>query len=832
MAPTAKQPNMTTMYKTLTQAVYLTALFAASSPLPAVAQNTMVTYQGRVTDYGTNFTGLGQFEFALVTSSNANIQATATANIGPLAPPASGNGVLSIYVTNGGSGYSSAPTVTLVGGGGSGARATAVLSVSQSVQSITINDPGSNYLTAPAVVIAPPPANLVITTYWDNDGAPGGNPLAAVSVPVTNGLFTVILGDTSQPNMTSIPVSLFATPNLQLRIWFNDGVSGFSALSPWQLLTAAPYAAYAATGLQGPPGPQGPAGPQGPVGNVGPQGPAGSQGPAGPQGPQGPQGPSGTNGWGLAGNAVAPGQFLGSTNNQPVELWVNSTRALRLEPSATIPNLIGGYSGNVVSGGAQGATIGGGGTVGFPNQNGSTLGTIAGGSGNLINTNANDSVIGGGRQNEIDGGSWGAVIAGGHGNWIQLSTSGGGNSGNSSYSAIGGGYGNLVESNANYSMVGGGYANVNAAIYGTIGGGAQNRAASSASTIGGGAQNTASGGDSTVGGGTLNVATNFGATVGGGYLNTADNSSTVAGGWGNAAVNYSAVGGGQSNSAVYYSTIAGGQISYATNYSTVGGGWRNMAVGGSGLLDGGATVAGGENNNAVGGGATTGGGVSNASRYCGTVGGGLGNGAFGNFSTVPGGEGNAATGAFSFAAGVGAQANEDGTFVWSGSSFSNGYGVSQGTNSFTVYASGGVWFFSGANNSGVGVKLLPNSSAWTSISDRNVKKNIKPVDYQSVLDRLERIPIQQWNYNWEKDGDVPNIGPMAQDFKKAFYPGRDDKGISTLEFDGVELAAIQALNEKLKSKDAELEALKQRNDALAAQMEELRAMVKSLQKSN
>ena len=28
---------------------------------------------------------------------------------------------------------------------------------------------------------------------------------------------------------------------------------------------------------------------------------------------------------------------------------------------------------------------------------------------------------------------------------------------------------------------------------------------------------------------------------------------------------------------------------------------------------------------------------------------------------------------------------------------------------------------------------------------------------------------------------------MAQDFKHAFYPGRDDKGISTLEFDGVEL---------------------------------------------
>jgi hypothetical protein len=84
-----------------------------------------------------------------------------------------------------------------------------------------------------------------------------------------------------------------------------------------------------------------------------------------------------------------------------------------------------------------------------------------------------------------------------------------------------------------------------------------------------------------------------------------------------------------------------------------------------------------------------------------------------------------------------------------------------------------------------------------------------PVDCQAVLEKLAAIPIQQWNYKWEKDSDVPNIGPMAQDFKHAFYPGRDDKGIGTLEFDGVELAAIQGLNQKLNEKDAEIQDLKQ-----------------------
>jgi hypothetical protein len=50
---------------------------------------------------------------------------------------------------------------------------------------------------------------------------------------------------------------------------------------------------------------------------------------------------------------------------------------------------------------------------------------------------------------------------------------------------------------------------------------------------------------------------------------------------------------------------------------------------------------------------------------------------------------------------------------------------------------------------------------------------------------------------------------MAQDFKAAFYPGRD-KGISTLEFDGVELAAIQGLNQKLEQKEMEITELKAR----------------------
>ncbi len=51
-------------------------------------------------------------------------------------------------------------------------------------------------------------------------------------------------------------------------------------------------------------------------------------------------------GWSLTGNSgTAPGMnFVGTTDNQALELRVNGARALRLEPGST-PNVIGGLSG-------------------------------------------------------------------------------------------------------------------------------------------------------------------------------------------------------------------------------------------------------------------------------------------------------------------------------------------------------------------------------------------------------------------------------------------------------------------------------------------------------
>ena len=222
-----------------------TTLFAASlglAPL-AMAESTVFTYQGRVLVNGTNFTGPGQFKFALVTSTNANHQATATANLGGVFP---NYFVSSCTLNYGGNGYVTAPAVTISGGGGSGATASASLS-GGIVTAVNILTPGSGYTSTPTVTVAPPPANISYVPFWSNDGtsSAGSEPSAAVGVSVASGLFTVVLGDTALPNMAAISASLFLQPNLQLRTWFNDGVNGFAALSPVQSLTPTPYANFA-----------------------------------------------------------------------------------------------------------------------------------------------------------------------------------------------------------------------------------------------------------------------------------------------------------------------------------------------------------------------------------------------------------------------------------------------------------------------------------------------------------------------------------------------------------------------------------------------------------
>lgn len=92
---------------------------------------------------------------------------------------------------------------------------------------------------------------------------------------------------------------------------------------------------------------------------------------------------SGDDRWGLTGNSgTSPTtNFLGTTDNQPLELRVNNIRVLRVEPGGLddCPNIIAGSSTNSVVGGAVlGATISGGGYGSNAPNKATSFGTVGG----------------------------------------------------------------------------------------------------------------------------------------------------------------------------------------------------------------------------------------------------------------------------------------------------------------------------------------------------------------------------------------------------------------------------------------------------------------------
>ncbi len=90
------------------------------------------------------------------------------------------------------------------------------------------------------------------------------------------------------------------------------------------------------------------------------------------------------------------------------------------------------------------------------------------------------------------------------------------------------------------------------------------------------------------------------------------------------------------------------------------------------------------------------------------------------------------------------------------------------------------------------------------VSDRNLKSNFSTVSPRFILNRLAKIPIRTWNYNFESTG-TRHIGPVAQDFRAAFRLGDSDKTINTVDAQGVALAAIQGLYQMMQEKDKKIE---------------------------
>ncbi len=522
--------------------------------------------------------------------------------------------------------------------------------------------------------------------------------------------------------------------------------------------------------------------------------------------------------------------------------------------------------GTAVSGGLDNvasqsyATISG----GISNRVSGQFATVSGGNTNIASNGF--AAIGGGSNNRARGEY--SVVAGGGGAFESDS-----NSAIGDHSTVGGGEENI--SSGPYSTVAGGHDNLSSAQFATVSGGRLNLASNENATVGGGSFNKARGFCSVVAGGgstvesDSNSARGVQSAIGGGYRNDASNTAaTIAGGAHNVASGlYSTVGGGlynkaradfavvaggggpfesDSNSATgSNSVIVGGKQNVASGtLSSVGGGRANLATQYAAVVGGGtfneatelfATVCGGSGNSAPGNSSTVAGGVNNhATGVSSAVGGGVGNVAGGSNSCIPGGNWNRTAGFGAFAAGHNAYANHDGSFVWGTSDTTGSFGES----TVTFRCANGARFYTAASGIGTGVSLPAGGGAWGALCDVNQKRLHGDVNTSDVLQRVSELPLHRWSYK-SQDENIQHIGPTAQDFYAAFELGDNNTTISTLDPDGVALAAIQELvkqneerkmmNEELKKEVAQQAA---RYEDVTMELAELRAAVQTLQAIN
>jgi len=364
-------------------------------------------------------------------------------------------------------------------------------------------------------------------TLWNNDGFTTANePSGAVAATVTKGLYSIGLGDTTQQNMAALPSTVFTNSDVRLRVWFFDGTS-FQQLTPDQRIYAVGYALNAANVADGAVTSAKIA-----TGAIQQSHLAAGVGGGGTVNDGGIttakiadaavtsakiSSGSITGGhlnlsglattlWQVGGNAgtAAGTHFLGTTDNQSLELKINNARALRLNPGASsgAANLVVGGMLNGTDANVQGSSIAGG--VGNVIADGANFAFIGSGQSNAISTNATLSVLGGGISNLVTssvaflGGGFNNVVSGfesavvaGEGNVV----SGGG-------SFVGGGITNLV-TGGDAVIVGGGL-NVASGLYSFIGAGVFNGATNIGSAIVGGSSNVAWGIDASIVGGSSN----------------------------------------------------------------------------------------------------------------------------------------------------------------------------------------------------------------------------------------------------------------------------------------------------------------------------------------
>jgi hypothetical protein len=141
-------------------------------------------------------------------------------------------------------------------------------------------------------------------------------------------------------------------------------------------------------------------------------------------------------------------------------------------------------------------------------------------------------------------------------------------------------------------------------------------------------------------------------------------------------------------------------------------------------------------------------------------------------------------------------------------------------------STGGTTVYSNENGS-AGVHLVAGNGSWDNLSDRNRKERFADVDGETLLRQLRAVPVSSWNYKSQARA-LRHIGPMAQDWEKAFALSGDSTTINSGDIAGVTLAGVQALDVRTRGVAERFATLEER---IATLEQQLIAAVQALQEA-
>ncbi|HMX26863.1 MAG TPA: tail fiber domain-containing protein, partial [Blastocatellia bacterium] len=258
---------------------------------------------------------------------------------------------------------------------------------------------------------------------------------------------------------------------------------------------------------------------------------------------------------------------------------------------------------------------------------------------------------------------------------------------------------------------------------------------------------------------------------------------------------------GDYSTAFGYNAKANGSAAFAAGYAPSAGGDQSVAIGDGATASGNGSIAIGITATATQLGALALGFETTANGHYST--------AMGNYASANGANGGFIFGDLSTTSDI--NATRDNQFVvraqqmW----FGTNNNVTSNTGRFLETSTGAY---------------LTTGGAWTNSSSRALKTNFTAVNSRDVLRKVLQLPIQTWNYKAE-DAKVRHIGAISQDFHGLFGFGDSAETISTVDADGVALAAIQGLHEELKDRDAKIERLERQLKGQQALIDGLRKLL-------